>query len=300
MSKNFFYSVFGLNIKSELELPGLQNGNSNPQDLVITEGYVPDNLVYSVEYQGNFQYTDNEFLFKSKNSGKFWVKNSDEIIFEKYDNSTYEDVRVLLLSIVMGIVLHKKEKFPLHASAVEYNGKTLLFSGMCGSGKSTIAAAFIQHGAKFISDDITVIDVLDDKFFAVPSFSQMKLWPDSLEELGLKSSDFEKFRPKLEKRKMTMENMQAKKSEICVIYFLQRNNMNKHKIEELSVQSKIHLLENNTFRIRHLKQIGNNQKHFGTCCELAKSVQIKKLTRPQNQFLLDETIDMIIEDMRHS
>ena len=294
----YYYSVFGLNVESELELPGVPKGNYNSCDLTITEGDVPDNLVEYVEYQGNFQYVGNEFLFKSKNSGKFLVKDSDTIIFERYKNSTYEDVRVLLLSVVLGIVLHKKEKFPLHASAVEHNGKTLLFSGQCGIGKSTLATAFIKRGAKLISDDITVIETLGNKFFAAPSFSHIKLWPDSLHALGFTPTDFEKFRPRLEKRKMTWDNMREEKAEIYALFFLQRNNMNKHKIEAPSIQDKISLLENNTFRIQHLKRIGNNQKHFETCCALAKSIPIKRLTYPQGEFMLDKTIDLIINDIK--
>ena len=293
----YSYSVFGLQVESELELPGLKNGNNSPCDLVITEGNVPDNISNGVEYQGNFQYDDKNFLFKSKNSGKFLIKNSNEIIFEKYANSTYEDVQALLLSVVLGIVLHKKEKFPLHASAVEYEDKTLLFSGPCGSGKSTVAAAFIKQGAKLISDDITVIEPLEDKFLAVPFFSHMKLWPDSLHELGFNPIDFENFRPGIEKKELILENIRKEKTEIHTVFFLQISNMNKHKIEELSIHDKISLLEKNTFRIRHLRQIGNNQKHFETCCALIKSVPMKTLTRPQDKFMLDKTIDIIIENI---
>jgi hypothetical protein len=292
------YYAFGLKIESVLELPGLQNSYDTEHDLTITEGHVPDHLVNGIEYQGNFQYTENDFLFKSKNSGKFLVKNSNKIIFEKYDNSTYEDIKALLLSVVLGIILHKKEKFPLHASAILYNGKAILFSGQCGAGKSTIATAFIKHGAGLISDDITVIDPSCDNFFAIPSFSQIKLWPDSIQALGFNPANFERFRPKIEKRKLIIENAQKERHEIRAIYFLKKNNMNKHTIEEMSIKSKITMLEKNTFRIRHMKQIGNNQKHFEICCALTKKIPMKILTFPQDKFMLDKTINMVFEDLK--
>ena len=127
-------------------------------DLFIAEGCVPDNLATSLKNKGKFQNAGKEFLFKSKNSGKFLIRNDNQVIFQRYKNSTYEDVRVLFLSVVLGIVLHKKEKFPLHASAVEYNGKAILFAGQRGIGKSTLAAGFLKRGSKFISDDIAVIE----------------------------------------------------------------------------------------------------------------------------------------------
>ena len=299
MSK-YSYSIFGLNVISDLEFPELISGNGHPYDLTITEGSVPDNLSSSVEYRGNFQYAGDEFLFKSKNSGKFLLRNSEEIIFERYKDSTYEDIRVLLLSVVIGIFLHKKEKFPLHASAVEVNGKAILFAGQCGIGKSTFAAGLIARGTELISDDITVIEEHSNRYFAVPSFPQVKLWPDSMGVLGFDPEKFSKLRPKVNKRQMLMDKITEEQIEIDTIYFLARNNIQQNKIVTLTVPQKISLLENNTFRIGHLKQIGNTKKHFDTCCELVKNVKIKKIDRPHGKFELNKTIGLILDDLKNN
>ncbi len=297
---NYSYSTFGLNIKSEIELPELIRGNGHSPDLLISEGKVTDNLADSVEYKGSFQYAGNEFLFKSRNSGKFLIRNNNQIIFEKYKDSTYDDIRVLLLSIVLGIVLHKKDKFPLHASAVEYNGKAVLFAGPCGIGKSTLAAGFMKRGCKLISDDITVIENVDNKFLAIPSFPQIKLWIDSLKALGYDSLHFSKVRPKVEKRKMVLDEMVSDRIELSRIYFLSTNNMFKYGIKNLNVSEKISFMESNTYRVKHLMQIGNNVKHFQTCCSLAENVPIKKIDRPRGVFELDKLIDMVMDDLKNN
>lgn len=47
---------------------------------------------------------------------------------------------------------------PLHASAFQYNGKTILASGYPQGGKTSLLLAFTAHEASFISDDWTYLD----------------------------------------------------------------------------------------------------------------------------------------------
>ncbi len=45
----------------------------------------------------------------------------------------------------------------LHASAVEMAGKTFVFVGPCGAGKSTLAAYLVSQGAQLIADDLVAL-----------------------------------------------------------------------------------------------------------------------------------------------
>lgn len=46
---------------------------------------------------------------------------------------------------------------PMHASAVEFNGSAFIFAGPAGAGKSTLTAELLVSGARFLSDDLTII-----------------------------------------------------------------------------------------------------------------------------------------------
>ncbi len=46
---------------------------------------------------------------------------------------------------------------PFHASAVELDGRAFLFAGKAGTGKSTITAELLSHGAHLLSDDLSVL-----------------------------------------------------------------------------------------------------------------------------------------------
>jgi hypothetical protein len=54
----------------------------------------------------------------------------------------------------------------LHAAAVEWEGRAYLFAADAGSGKSTTAWALLHHGFRYLSDELTPIDL--DSLTVIP------------------------------------------------------------------------------------------------------------------------------------
>jgi hypothetical protein len=48
---------------------------------------------------------------------------------------------------------------PMHASAVEIDGRAFLIAGRSGAGKSSLAAGVVALGARFVADDLSVVRV---------------------------------------------------------------------------------------------------------------------------------------------
>lgn len=98
-----------------------------------------------------------------------------------------ETSRHLLLNQVLPLVLARRGRLVLHASAVSWDGQVVVFLGRSGAGKSTLAAACAAAGATVVSDDCLVVrrDPADPRvWLAVPCDAGVRLWPDSLELLG--------------------------------------------------------------------------------------------------------------------
>lgn len=59
---------------------------------------------------------------------------------------------------VAALTLALRGAVPFHASAVEVDGRAVLLAGAPGAGKSTLIAQMLGHGARLLSDDLSVIE----------------------------------------------------------------------------------------------------------------------------------------------
>lgn len=87
--------------------------------------------------------------------------------------------RQLYLNNVLPMALSRQGKLVLHASAVEVFGSAVVFVGVSGRGKSTLATSFARDGHALIMDDGLVVEVRDGRFMAIPGDGSVRLWRDS-------------------------------------------------------------------------------------------------------------------------
>lgn len=92
---------------------------------------------------------------------------------------TLEDFAAYLYGPILGFVLRARGILALHASCVEVDGGAVLFAGESGTGKSTTAAFFSQHGHPVLSDDLTALRHDEGLFTAHPAFDHLRLWTQS-------------------------------------------------------------------------------------------------------------------------
>jgi hypothetical protein len=90
-------------------------------------------------------------------------------------------VRHLLLDQVIPLVLSRRERIVLHASAVLTRHGVIAFVGESGQGKSTLAASFAREGCALVSDDCLVLRAEHGAWTAIPSYPGVRLWPLTVE-----------------------------------------------------------------------------------------------------------------------
>lgn len=88
------------------------------------------------------------------------------------------EVELYFLGYVMTIVLEQRGIPALHASSVAVNEQAVAFLACSTGGKSSVAATLIADGHALLSDDIVPIKRIDDMYFALSGYPQMRMWPD--------------------------------------------------------------------------------------------------------------------------
>lgn len=94
-----------------------------------------------------------------------------------------DTIQHLYLNQVLPLALSKLGKLVLHASAVDIDDGAVAFVGESGRGKSTLAASFATNGARFLTDDGLVLEMVGGAYRAMPSHPSLRLWEDSEDSL---------------------------------------------------------------------------------------------------------------------
>ena len=77
--------------------------------------------------------------------------------------------------------LLRQGHLPLHAGALEMNGKAVLFAATSGTGKSSLLCSFLAQGYPLLCDDFTALHRnAEGTLVASSAYPQMRLWPETV------------------------------------------------------------------------------------------------------------------------
>lgn len=93
----------------------------------------------------------------------------------------------------------------LHASAVTAPRGAAVFVGPSGHGKSTMGLAFLERGAKLLTDDSLPLRVRDGEVVGGPGLPMMKVWPETIERAATISHDLPDLLPNYDKKLLVLD-----------------------------------------------------------------------------------------------
>jgi hypothetical protein len=189
-------TLCGWRVRSALALPELLpwTGDDRPADVEIVfdairePGAAP---VFALPHSK--LWAGGAYLLDMHGIGKFHVEGGRRVVVEPVQDTAESELRAFILSTVLGVLCHQRGLLPIHASAVRIDGRAVLFAGISGIGKSTLAAALGQRGHILLADDVSAFD--PQTATILPAFPQRKLATDSLEALQLDHSGMLPNRP---------------------------------------------------------------------------------------------------------
>ncbi|MCP4153687.1 MAG: hypothetical protein GY757_38515 [bacterium] len=296
-TRDYHYRAFGLNIRSRIEISGLIPAEGEP-DIDIRYGDVPESLEDPVRSGPRFQAKPGHLLFTVDNIARYWVSNGKQVVIAPYPGTNETEIRAFLLGAPLGAVIHQRGLFPLHGSSLKIQDKCVIFSGFSGSGKSTIARAFINRGYHLHGDDVCAISIGEDGIpIVLPEYPRTKLWEDAAKKLDQETSVLLRTRQSLLKFEISAAGAFNKQPlPLQKIYILDPWNKKSIKLTTITGIDKFHLLNRHIYHRKFTSGLGKEVFQFKNAGAIGKKVTLVRVQRPLNPFLLDELADLLEKD----
>ena len=320
----FVYSVFGLTLRSNHQIPELLLAKQ-PDARPAVEAHLnvsprvhgivpsdPETLTYLSPYHdeaGNpvlkiWKVGSGNFSRLAYSDGtQFWLDREGTEVWATWpDNLTIEDAATYLLGPILGRVLRLRGVTCLHASAVAFGKQALAFVGPEGAGKSTTAAALALRGHAILSDDVVALTERDGTFFVEPAYPYLCLWPESVQSIYGSPEALPRITPNYEKRCLSLEKQklgfQEQALPLAAIYILrERRSDAAPLLEAITPREAFLSLVANTFGTNVVEGT-MRANEFETLGRVVPGVRIRQLWAHEDPSRLPELCQQICTDLQ--
>jgi hypothetical protein len=297
---DYNYLAFGLRICSQIELPELiRDGSQTVPDVYIAIGKVPEHLPHPQLVPGRYFESDQgQLLVNLKELGRILIENGEKITLELDSQAKPIKARIALLNLGLSAILHQRGALAMHASAIVTQTGIVLFCGQRQAGKSTLAAALRQRGWPLAGDDKAAVYLESGHPWVIPSFPQLRLWRDAIEQLSLAGETMEQI-PQTEKYNIrTSEGFCQDPHPLRAIFSLKPAETDQIDLHILQGMQKFHVLRQHTYAHQFLKGLGLLPAHFKLASAVALQTPITEITRPNQKNRLEELVNRVETELR--
>ena len=292
-----FYRIAGLAVASEIELPGLivRGEGDGPPDVSIRLGPVPLQLEGAVTVRPTFEIAGDRFLLRIPGVARLLLQAGREIVIAIEDGTPQDDVAIFIIGTVFGILLHQREQAVFHASAVRVGDRAVLFCGVSGAGKSTMAAALAQRGYAMLADDVCAITMSGDgRAMAQPDGRQLKLWSRTIDKLDLGAWRGAAVRSKLEKFYVEPPLTSSEALPVGAVYILSETRPpHGDGIERPNFVDAAIMIRRNAYRPRLVHDLGQSGSYLQSSAAIIASAGLFVLRRPFEFAAMPSVIGML-------
>lgn len=301
MKKNYYYRVYGLNIKSDIKIDEFAEIEKNDNiDINVKYDEPPEELIHRFTGECSYFKAKDKFVFDIGGIGTYCIFNGNLITYKPYQNADSYYVKIFITCSCMGAVMIQRNKLAIHGGTVEMNNKAVIVTGDKGAGKSSLTIGLRKKGYKFISDDIAAIDFKDNQIVVNPGAPFQKLCEDAAINMGYNIKDYFSFMSDEQIKYVIPAEEDYKKSdtELGAIFEIEKGDVSEVIIQEITSSNKLGKIIDNLYRREFLEDLGGMKPElFKKCVMLSKGIKYYKITRPLNGFTVDRQIQLIEQKM---
>ncbi|QQS42000.1 MAG: hypothetical protein IPM63_03380 [Acidobacteriota bacterium] len=296
------YTVYGVNISSEIRLPDLRSSQTHADAEVVIAEIVPERVLEEMTSPERFErkgcvvhMSPDASLYEWTGLARGLVRHGREILLDPEPGTDPEDLAPLVVGALLGILLSHRGALVLHGSFVMVGGKGFGFLGDKGMGKSTLAAYLTMLGHELVTDDLLPLVATGEKIVTKAGYPRIRLWPDSLEKMGLGRDIAEESSRLVPKAALKPERFRASE-EIPLGSLFILDEGESVEIERLQQKDSLIELIRNTYLNRYLGATRKTEENFRRCNEVVREVPVFRLKRPADYSFLP-SVARILEDL---
>lgn len=299
------YTVYGLNIESEIEieeLKELEDNNANI-DVNICYGKTPGHIakeLNKIEIKTRCSpITRNDIWLTVNSIANYNIKDGNNIIIDPIEGGQTKRIKSFLLGWAFGILFTQRNTIAIHGSTIVIDDSGIIIAGDSGVGKSTLSEAFKRKGYCYITDDLSVIDTKDKANPLIkPAYPLRKLCTDAMDYFGYDKELYEmtKKNARRERYKVNLDNKFLNKEvPLKSVFIINIEDVEDVKVKELKGREKIDSLMDNGYFLNVEANIGMRPEYFMQYLNIAKNINVYKLIRPIKGFTVKEQVNKIEE-----
>lgn len=291
------YYVYGLNIKSEIEIKEFHKIDMISDDKIVNikNGVMSKEIKDDILNGSKIKISKDKIWFHIPNIATYCINNGNEIIVEVAKEADMKLMKVYLMCSCLGFIMLQRNMVAIHGGVIEMDDKAVIFTGDRGAGKSTLTTALRQKGYKFISDDVASIEI-DKVPYVMPGFPYQKLCESAMDKFGYDKDSYTSFMSDKEVKYIVpaLDEFVNEGRELVGIVKLTVGDVNEVTIEEIRGAEKLNNIIENIYRGEYIKYLGGiDTRYFKQCVDIAKNIRFFKITRPANKFTVDTQMELI-------
>ena len=287
------YCCYGLNIKSEIQLPFVETGAEMSADLEIQFGKIEADKEKLKPLGLGIYYDSHIILLTLQGIARYYITEKKIIIEPAAESDHASVINFLIGAAIPYCIVLRNNNLVFRGCAFTMDGETAnLIIGHSGSGKSALVSSLCQQNAKLLSDEFSVISFDGNAQPCVESaFPRVKLWPDMIHKLSLSEEATTHFRMQSERKIWTIPDsfFHAKKLPVKKIFILKDQNLKVSSLlEPIRGAKKIARITQHQFGQPLFNHMGMSKKQIQLRIRLIAAVSIATLIRVNSHTTLDE------------
>ena len=273
----FCYRIFNHLIQSNLECPHLNQ-------TLTTQ--LPDVIAEVVQQPLAPQHAKSDLL-RVFEVGEFLVRDGRHIQAHFVPDFDPKLQAAYLIGLGMIMVLYQRGYLVIHSNAIALDSNTgVVFMAPSGTGKSTLSAAFHQHGYQILTDDVSAIYFEDNQPYILPAYPYIKLWRDSVEAYDHDLDQLQVMPFKAGKYYVPLNDSQCQNPVPLRAVYLLDTEQPSQALTGMTAFTQLNLNLSWPELVGHFSL---NQTIFELCSKLYQSVPMFRILRPELNCLQDPT-----------